>query len=210
MKNVIISLSIVAVIAGTMAFSGCAKVPEQELSVAKVMLDSARMEQAEVYAPELFSAAQDSLSAAVAEIEKQNKNTKVSRNFDAAEALLASSETLTKNARATTQAEKLNVKIEVDSIFERAAKMLEEAKSVLAVMSKGKGVQSVEADIAGVQTTLNDVLVLNTQGEFTAARDKANSALIKLAEVKTAIASSIAAKSGPANAKAEKKSAHKK
>jgi hypothetical protein len=112
-KKIITGLLFVSMI--SVAMIGCAKVPEQELNAAKAAVDSARTAQADKYVPTEFAAAQDSLNAAVAEIEKQKSGNPLSTNYDKAKTMLVAATNAAQNARTKVDEEKAKIGTEIDS-----------------------------------------------------------------------------------------------
>jgi hypothetical protein len=163
---------------------GCAKAPEQEFNTAKALLDSALAAEADKYVTVDFSAAQDSLNAASAEITKQKSANPMSRNFDRAKRLLASASELATNAKAKIKDEKKKMQVEVDTMFVKANSMIAQTKDMLAKAPKGKegkpAFDDINGQIAGVDSLVGEALIMKKKGDFINARGNLKSAIAKL------------------------------
>jgi hypothetical protein len=194
MKKNSVYLSIVSA-SFAVVMLGCAKVPEQELSAAKASLDSARVYEADKYMASDFAAAQDSLKAAITEIEKQKSSNQMSRNYDKAKALLASATTLAQNARSKAADAKQKVQAEVDTLLITAAALISENKDLLAKAPKGKEgkavLEAIGSEISAVESNIGEAKALKSSGDLIGARDKANAGIVKLESVKVEIAAAI-------------------
>ena len=142
-------LSIVSASFAVIMF-GCAKVPQQELSATKASLDSARVHEADKYVADDFSSAQDSLNAAITEIEKQKSANRLIRSFERAKALLAFANTVAKKAGAKAQMEKQKVQAEVDILLADPSKAKKELNWKPKVSFKQLVKLMVESDLQAV------------------------------------------------------------
>jgi hypothetical protein len=174
---------------------GCAKVPEQELSTAKAALDSARVLEADKYVTVEFAAAQDSLNAAITEIEKQKSANRLTRSFDKAKALLASANTIARSARAKAQEEKQKVQAEVDALLTQATALIGETKELLAKAPKGKegkaALEAIGGEILTVDSAISEAQTLKSKGDLIGARSNANACVNKLESIKSELTTAI-------------------
>ena len=184
---------------------GCAKAPEQELSTAKSLLDSARMAEADKYVAADFAAAQDSLNAAVAEIEKQKSANSISRNFDKAKALLASASATARAAQSKAQDEKSKMQAEVDTLLVKTTGMITETKDLLAKAPKGKegkaALEAIGSEISTVESSSAEAQTMKTSGDLVGARGKLSAGTAKLDSIKVELTTAIE----KASAKTKKK-----
>lgn len=194
MKKVSNRLTIAGVLFAAMMF-GCAKVPDQELNAAKSMLDSARLAEADKYMAPEFSAAQDSLTAAMAEIEKQKSANPLSRNYDKAKALLTSASAAAQDSRIKAQEAKQKLRGEVDTMLTKAASMVAETKDLLAKAPKGKegkaALEAIKGEIASVETWISDAQTLKTNDNLIEAGGKVNAGVAKLDSIKVELTTAI-------------------
>jgi hypothetical protein len=75
-SSILVALALVTFVAG------CSESPVLQLEEGKSTLKSAQLAEAEVYAPELYKMAMDSLSAAEVEIQKQDGKFSAFRDYE--------------------------------------------------------------------------------------------------------------------------------
>jgi hypothetical protein len=181
-------------------FTGCAKVPQEKVDAAKMAVEEAKTAEANRYLPQEFNAAQDSLNAATAEIEKQNAKFALFRNYDKAAKELDAAKMIADEAKVKTAVRKEEVKKETEGLLSEITMALEETKKLLKKAPRGKGekaaVQMIESDLTAVEAGLGDVNNLLTSGDFLNARDKAQASLSKVNSLKTEIQTAIDKKKG--------------
>jgi hypothetical protein len=208
MKKTGFLMTIAALSIAGMMF-GCSKAPQQELSAAKAILDSAAVMEADKYMAADFSAAQDSLNAAMVEIEKQKSANLLARNYDRAKSLILSASTAARHAQIQAPEEKRKVKAAVDTLLAQASSMVGEANALLAKAPKGKeGKAALEAignDISTVKASLADAQALSDKGDLVSARDKANAGISKLDSIKAELTTAIEKTSSKSKSKSKKK-----
>ena len=175
--------------------AGCAKAPEQELSTAKAILDSARTAEADKYVTAEFNAAQDSLNAAIAEIEKQNTGGALTRNYDKAKAMLASASSLAKSAQAKAQTEKQRMQAEVDTLLGKTSAMITETKDLLSKAPKGKegkaALEAIGTEISTVEASVGEAQAMKTNGDLAGAQGKLNAGIAKLDSINVELNTAI-------------------
>jgi hypothetical protein len=167
---------------------GCAKLPQAEMTSSKIALDSALAAQADVYAPALFSRAQDSLSAALAEIEKQNKGLRLQGCFDRAARQLMTAADLATQARHSAVDAKENARSLADSVMGQTRGTLAELKAQVEKTAKSKKTaelaQGLQAELAAAEALLGEASALLTSGSMQEAAGKALASLAKVDSVK--------------------------
>jgi hypothetical protein len=190
--------SVLITIAGilfSILMSGCAKAPDQELSAAKSILDSAHLAEADKYVAPEFAAAQDSLNAAMAEIEKQKSANALTRNYDRAKALLASATATAQDSRMKTQEAKQKIRKEVDTELTKATAMVAETKELLAKAPKGKegkaALEAIKGEIATVETWISEAQTMRTNDNLIEAGGRANAGVEKLDSIKVELTTAI-------------------
>ena len=154
---------------------GCAQSPTQELSDAQVALDSARVAEADRYAADQYQLAQDSLSAAQAEIE--------AKNYDKARTLLAFVTETANAAREAVPARKEEAKVEVETLLAQATTALDSVKAQLSAAQTGSTpveVVSTQDELSAIEAELQAATQARDSGDFATARDQANVVLQKL------------------------------
>lgn len=181
-----LTLTLFVVLALVMVI-GCAKAPQQEVDAAKAALDAAKAAEADRYLPAEFNAVQDSLNAALAEIEKQNSKFALTRNYNRAKALLASVLTLANQAKDQVAAKKEEVKAQATQLTTDLQAALDEAKKLLKKAPRGKeGREALEAmtnELTTVENSMADVTTLMNNGDFLSAKDKLAAGLEKVKSI---------------------------
>jgi hypothetical protein len=178
--------------------AGCAKVPQETVDAAKAALDAAKAAEADRYLADQFNAAQDSLNAAMAEIETQNSKFALTRNYDRAKALLESVISAANAAKDGVAAKKEEVKAEAQSLLTSAQAAVEEVKKLMAKAPRGKEgrevLEQMQAELSGVESSWAEANNALNSGDFLGARDKAKAAADKLASLKQELEDAISRK----------------
>jgi len=181
-------------------FSGCADVPQEKIDSAKAALEAAKTAEADRYLKDEFNAAQDSLNAAMAEIEVQNGKFALSRDYDKAAKALDAAKMQADESASKVAARKDEVKAEVESLIPQLTAALEETKKLLKKSPRGKGekeaIQMMGDELAAVEAGLPQINNLLTSGDFLAASDRVNAGLKKVNSINEEIQTAIAKKKG--------------
>jgi hypothetical protein len=190
--------SVVALLFALALMAGCAKVPQEVLDSAKAAVEAARTEGADRYLPELFNAAQDSLNAAMAEVEAQNSKFALTRNYDRATALLNAALTAANSAKDGVAAKKEEVKAEADALMTSAQAAVEEVKKLFARAPRGKEgkevLEQMQSELAGAETAIAEAGNALASGDFLGARDKVKAASEKVNSLKQELEDAISKK----------------
>lgn len=180
--------------------SGCAKAPQQAIDAAKAALDAATQAEANRYLADEFKAAQDSLNAAMAEIEAQNSKFALTRNYDKAAKLLEAATSLATNLTSQVDAKKEEVKAEAQQLFTDLQNGLLDAKNLLKKAPKGKEgkevLEAIQGELTTVENSLVDVTDLMNNSDFMGAKDKLMAGLTKVNQIKDELTQAIAKKMG--------------
>ncbi len=194
-KHFLLTLAVVVVLSLVI---GCAKAPQQEVDAAKAALEAAKTAEGDRYLPDEFNAAQDTLNAALAEIETQNSKFALTRNYGKAKQLLASALNLANKVGTDVAAKKEEVKAEVTQKVTDLSTAIEESKALWKKAPRGKEgreiLEAMKSDIATVETSIPAVNALVEKGDFLAAKDKVNAALAKINSIKEELTNAIAKK----------------
>jgi len=187
---------VLSVVLMTALFAGCAKEPTVELDAAKAALEAAKAAEADRYLAADFNAAQDSLNAAVTEIETQKSKFALTRSYDHAKKLIASAQTAADAAKEQVAAKKEQVRQEVVAALAEAQTNLTDTKALLKKAPRGKegraALEAIQTDLTTIeQTSLAEVNTLLTSGDFLTAKDKATAALAKLKSIKDELQQAI-------------------
>ncbi len=174
LKRVILMLGVVAM----MLQVGCAKAPEEAIQKATAALEAARTAEADVYAPDAFKMASDTLAAANAAKQEADGKSSLTRSYAQATTLYASAELLANKAVEEASANKAAAKND-------AAQLLTQVKATLdaALIDIGKvkitSANKANVDAAKQNLAKADTAYLECQkeieaGHFMAALTKLN------------------------------------
>lgn len=179
-------LFIAAVTLGVVTlFSSCNKVPQAEIDLASSAIDSVKLVDAEHYAPEAFAALQDSLKVTLEAVEAQKS--KMFGKYSAIKtqlAYIAAQAPVVKQQAITRKAE---MKTESDTLLAEVKVLLDDTKKLIAKAPKGKegkaALEQMNAEIAEIETAINDAQVLYTSENYYASVDKLKAAKDKCAAI---------------------------
>lgn len=161
--------------------AGCAKVPQEAIESATVMIEDAQMQEADIFAPDLFAAAQDSFNAAQTEIDLQNGKFALTRSYDEAEHLLASASELARQATETGIVRKQEMRTETENLLTEARETAADAKTLLAKAPRGKegriALVAIGTDVDSLGGMFTQVEELLAQGNVKAANEQVHVAL---------------------------------
>ena len=161
--------------------AGCAEPPQEAMESTAVLIEDAQMQEADIFAPELFGAAQDSFNAAQSEIETQNGKFALTRDYDAASQLLASAAELARQAAETGVVRKQEMRTETENLLIEAREVAAEAKVLLAKAPRGKegriALVAIGTDVDSLGGMFTEVENLLTQGNVKSANERAQVAL---------------------------------
>jgi len=191
-----LGILVLSLVLMTALFAGCAKEPTAELDAAKAALEAAKTAEADRYLAADFNAAQDSLNAAVTEIETQKSKFALTRSYDHAKNLIASALAAANAAKDQVAAKKEQVRQEVQTVLTEAQTTLAETKTLLKKAPRGKegraALEAIQNDLTTIeQTSLAEVNTLLTSGDFLSAKDKVMAANDKLKSIKDELQQAI-------------------
>jgi len=196
-KNLLLTVVTVVLL---MLVIGCAKPPQQELDAAKAVLTAAKDAEADRYMPAEFNAAQDSLNAAMTEIETQKSKFALTRNYGHAKQLLDAATKAATAAKDNVAAKKEEVKAEAEKLVADADAAMAEATALLKKAPKGKegreALEAIQGELAAVETSMVDAKTQLANGDFLSARDKVSAGLQKINSIKEELNQAIAKKKG--------------
>ncbi len=195
-KMFLITVGLVSILA---LLSGCAKAPQQVVDAANAALQAAEEAQANLYVPDLYNAAKDSLNAAMEEINAQGSKFALTRNYGRAQQLLEAATKAANDAQAAVAVKKEEVKAEAQNLMAQAQTAMEETKNLLAKAPKGKEgkevLEQMQAELSGAETALTEATGAMDSGDFIGARDKVKAALEKANSLNQELADAISKKS---------------
>ena len=179
---------------GTMLMA-CAEKPIQGTDSALQALQAAKQAGAEKYAPESLRVAEDEYQKAQEEIAAQDDTFVMTRNYDAANAILVKVVADAEKAKTEAIASKQMVKTEAEGAVVLAKTSLEEAKNQLAQAPTGKGtqadLQALRGDLQAAETTFAEIDAIMAMEDFIGVKAKAESVQTLAARVNEQVAQAI-------------------
>lgn len=176
---------VVAIIAVTVLFSSCAKVPQAEIDAAKASLEEAKTAQADIYLESEYLALQDSLNAANTIIEEQKS--KMFGNYKVAKEKLANVSLQATDLASKAEITKEEIKNDVISSQAEIATLMEENNKWVAIAPKGKegkeAIEAIKSDLAAINTSVEEINTMLANNDILAAQTKANAAKQKATDI---------------------------
>jgi uncharacterized protein involved in type VI secretion and phage assembly len=177
-------LLLVAAVFTVFMLVSCAEAPQQEMDNAVAALDAAKQVEADRYAVDEFTAAQDTLAKAKAAVDEQNGKFAMTRNYDKARTLLANATTMAENAKMMAVENKEKVKAEVAVMSQDLAKEITQTATMISKAPKGKegkaALQMMRAELDAVEASLAEVDGMVQAGDYMSAKDKLDAGLQKV------------------------------
>jgi len=188
-------------IAALVALSvGCAKAPEELVTMTRSVIDSVQVAEVEKYAPEQYKAAKDSLAAAMAEIEKQNSKFALTRKYAKAETQLTAAGDLARTAGQQAVANKARIKAEAEDMMAQMTAAIAEAKTLIDQAPRGKegraALEMIKSDVAALEMTATEVSAAMAKEDFIGAREMARAGLEKIQAINMELKTAIEKKAG--------------
>lgn len=180
-------LFVLMVMAATVLFTSCAKLPQAEIDAAKTSLEQAKTAQADIYLVDEFFALQDSLNAVIVSAEAQKS--KMLPSYNEVKEKLEAITTQSAELVTKTETRKEEIKGELATAQLEISSMLQENNQLLDAAPKGKegkeALDAIRADIEGINTSVSDVPALIENGELLNAQTKVKAAQEKAAAINT-------------------------
>jgi len=179
---------------------GCAKAPEELVTMTRSVIDSVQVAEVEKYAPEQYKAAKDSLAVAMAEIEKQNAKFALTRKYNKAEVQLKAAGDLARSAAQQAVANKARIKAEAEDMMAQMMAALAEAKTLIDQAPRGKegraALELIKSDVTALEMTATEVSASMAKEDFIGAREMARAGLEKIQAINTELKTAIEKKAG--------------
>lgn len=174
--------------------TSCGKLPQEQVDAAQAAIDSAKTVQADLYVPAEFTAVQDSMNVALANIEAQKS--KLFKKYDAEKALLERIVVMANTAVTNSQTRKAEVIAEVQTGITDIKALVEENNTLIKKAPKGKegaaALEAMKADLAAIETAVAESETLFTNGDYLTALDKVKAAKEKATAINTELKEVIA------------------
>ena len=147
------------------ALVGCAKPPQQSIDQAQAALNQAQQVQASDYAPDAWSQAQQSMNAAMAEVEAQKAKFAPLRSYKNATRLIQTAQEEAAQAEQAAVAGKQQAKSDAEGAMAGAQASLDQAQQLLDEMSKcrrrpkgfASDLQLLRGNVDGLAQQMTDV-----------------------------------------------------
>ncbi len=163
---------------------GCAEAPKQDIEAAQAALQAAKAAEADRYAADQFKAVQDSLDAAMAEIQQQDSKFALMRNYDRAKAMLQSALTAANAAAQAAATNKEAARVEADTLKKQLEGSIAAAKELMKKAPKGKegraALEMIQNDINTLEASVAEITNAYSSGDFLTAKDKAQAGVTKI------------------------------
>lgn len=194
MKNklffAVLTLGVILLVA-----SGCQKVPQVQLDLAKTALDSAKTAQADRYLPAEFSAIQDTFNVAVTTVETMKSKSFWKRNYKEAAAQLDRVKAKADLVITNTTAKKEEVKKQAESAIVEINALVAEDKALIKKAPKGKegkaALEAIQQDINAIESTVTEASGILSKGDYLTANDKLTAAKEKALSIKAELQAAI-------------------
>ena len=194
MKNklffAVLTLGVILLVA-----SGCQKVPQAQLDLAKSAVDSAKSVQADRYLSAEFTAVQDTLNMADNTIETMKSASFFKRNYKGAAAQLDWVKTNADVLITNTLAKKEEVKLQAEAAIIEVNALIAENKELVKKAPKGKegkaALELIQQDITMIENTVASASTNLAEGDYLSALDRLNAAKEKALTIKTELQTAI-------------------
>lgn len=190
-KRIVLAFASVAMLA---FLSGCGKVPQVQIDAANAAVLAAQAAEADVYVPAEFAALQDSLNAALQEVETQKAKT--FKRFGAVtvrlEAIAPAAEIVIANAAAAKEV----VRLEATTLFEETAVLLAENVELMKKAPRGKGgaavLEAIKNETLVIEGSIAEARAMFEQGNYMGARERVKAAKESVLAINTELKDAIA------------------
>ncbi|UCF63265.1 MAG: DUF4398 domain-containing protein [bacterium] len=193
-------VSLVVFIIAALLLTSCSKAPQELVEAAKNAVDSAKSAQADLYVPDEFQNIQDSLNAALSEIQAQDSKFFISRDYTHAKKLLESTTSMAETVIEDANFRKDEIRVEVQESLAELKLLLEENKNLMSKAPKGKdgrqALEIIEDEITVIEASLSEVSALITNGDYINAKDKIDAGLVEVQSINDELREAIAKRSG--------------
>jgi hypothetical protein len=188
-KRIFIGIAALMVAA---VFTGCGKMPNAEIDMANVAIDSARTAGADLYVPEAYNVLMDSMNAAMVLVEGQNS--KFIKSYGEAREKLAQIALDARQVRQNAETRKEELRVSIQKTVSEVMALLDEDRQLIAKAPKGKEgtaalqaikneLNVIEASVAEIETMFEKGELLDCNNKVTAAKEKASAIKAELTGV---------------------------
>lgn len=186
-----------APVALLLVWTGCANAPTEEIAAADAGLAKARAAEAAEFAPESFAAATQARQALDDELALQGGRMALVRSYGEARELAAAATAAAEQAERDAVAAREQARTESVALIAEARATLAEVQHLLETAPRGKGSRAdlalLKSDVAGIESSLNEVDVALADGRYLESRTGAQSARDGATRVRDELARAIEA-----------------
>jgi hypothetical protein len=190
-KRIFIGIAALMVAA---VFTGCGKMPNAEIDMANVAIDSARTAGADLYVPEAYNVLMDSMNAAMVLVEGQNS--KFIKSYGEAKEKLSQVALDARQVMQNAETRKEELKVSIQKTVSEVTALLAENRQLIGKAPKGKegtaALQAIKNELNVIEASVADIETMFEKGELLDCNNKAMAAKEKAAAIKAELTQVIA------------------
>ncbi len=180
--------------------AGCGKPPEAETQAAQAAMNDAKAAEAATYAGAELDAAEDTLAAAQAEVEKQNSKFALFRNYKEAARMMTVAQGLAQNAQQVAGVEKEKARVEAEGLYTQLSAAVDSTRALMEKAPRDKEgkkiMEMITTDLEGAAATLPEIRAMIGKGAYRDAIQMARASMQKVESLRSEIQGAIDKKAG--------------
>ena len=188
-NSILVTLSVSALI-----FTGCSKIPQEEIDAANAAIENAKIAGADVYVPESYIALEDSMSAVMVRIEAQNS--KLIKSYSASKEELAGVTSFAGEVIQQTEQRKESLKLEIQNKITEVKSLIETNRQLITEAPKGKegttALVAIKGELDAIEVSLDQAASMAEGGEYLGTLDKVTAAKAKAESINAELTQVIA------------------
>jgi len=169
---------LIPVAISTLVISGCSKLPQVEIDAANAAIEEANSAGADLYAPDLYLALQDSMSAVMIKAEAQDS--KLIKNYSAVKESLEAVTLYAGEVKAQTELRKETLKQEILSTIQEVKSLIETNRQLILEAPRGKegtsALLAIKGELNTIEMAINEANSMLENGEYLATQEKTTAA----------------------------------
>lgn len=175
--------------------AGCDKPPEEQITATKAAVDGAVQAEAAKYAAPELTQLQDSMKAALAEVDHQKARFIIMRNFDKAKTTLSWVGTRAPQVATVSKQNKEKQRAAATEAIHMAEAAVDSAAALLANAPRGKeskqDLEAMEADVTNMRAGIDEAKAGLQAEEFKKAQSKAQEVQNRAVQIQTEVSGVI-------------------